>query len=65
MSHLFMEHKGIEYEVFQTANPTGWKWIVRLVAGRKKSGISFSRPMAITSAKHAIEKVLKMSDRAK
>jgi hypothetical protein len=25
-----MEHKGIQYQVVQTANPTGWKWTVQL-----------------------------------
>jgi hypothetical protein len=60
-----MDYKGIEYEVLQTANPTGWKWIVHLDAGRRKSGISFSKPMAITSAKHAIKKALKVLGRAK
>jgi hypothetical protein len=60
-----MEYKGVEYEVLQTSNPTGWKWIVRLETGRHKSGISFSRPMAVTSAKHAIEKILKALARTK
>lgn len=63
--YLCMDHKGIEYEVLQTANPTGWRWIVHLDAGRRKSGISSSRPMAITSAKHAINKTLKGLARAK
>jgi hypothetical protein len=55
-----MEYKGIEYEVVQTANPTGWKWIVRLDADRRKSGISVSRMMAITNAKRAIEKKVRV-----
>ena len=55
-----MEYKGIEYEVVQTANPTGWKWIVRLDADRRKSGISVSRMMAITNAKRAIEKTVRV-----
>jgi hypothetical protein len=63
--YLCMDYKGIEYEVLRTANPTGWKWIVHLDAGRRKSGISFSRPMAITSAKHAINKTLKVLAQAK
>jgi hypothetical protein len=25
-----MEHKGIQYQVVQTANPTGFRWTVRL-----------------------------------
>jgi len=60
-----MEYRGIEYEVLQTANPTGWRWIVHVDDGRPKSGISGSRPMAIASAKHAIEKICKLLARTK
>jgi len=60
-----MEYKGIRFEVVQTANPTGWKWVVYFNSDRRKSGNSFSRAMAITSAKYVIEKSLKALARVK
>ena len=53
-----MEHKGIEYQVVQTANPTGWKWTVHLPEGRTKTGVSFSRGHAIFYAILAIDKAV-------
>jgi hypothetical protein len=58
-----MEHKGIEYQVVQTANPTGWKWTVQLPDGRIKTGVSFSRGHATFYAINAIERAL--SEKAK
>jgi len=54
-----MEHKGFEYSVVQTANPTGWKWTIRLDEKRTKVGSTFSRAFAINFAKQAIEKAAK------
>jgi hypothetical protein len=54
--NLQMEYQGFEYTVVQTANPTGWKWTVRLTNNRTRSGIAFSRVSAIKLAQHAIEK---------
>jgi hypothetical protein len=54
----FMEHKGIPYRILQTANPTGWKWIVEFDAGRTKSGDTYSRIRAIKLAETAIDKML-------
>lgn len=31
-----MQHKGINYTVVQTANPSGWRWTVELVLPLKK-----------------------------
>jgi hypothetical protein len=59
-----MEYKGIQYEVIQTTNPTGWKWIVQLDGGRTKTGLSISREYAIFDATNAIEKALSASDKA-
>ena len=59
-----MEYKGIQYEVIQTANPTGWKWTVQLDGGRTKTGLSISREYAIFAATNAIEKALSASDKA-
>jgi hypothetical protein len=51
-----MEHKGFEYSVVQTANPTGWKRIIRVDGKRTKVGSAFSRALAINFAEQAIEK---------
>jgi hypothetical protein len=53
-----MEHKGVPYQVVQTANPTGWRWTVEFDDGRTRTGTSFSRGNAIFTAIRAIEKVL-------
>jgi hypothetical protein len=53
-----MEHRGIEYRVVQTANPTGWRWTVYLDGGRTKTGASFSKGRAIFNAVRAIEKAI-------
>jgi hypothetical protein len=54
-----MEYKGLEYSVVQTANPTGWKWIVQLDKTRTKVGSAFSRTSAIRFAEQAVENQLK------
>jgi len=54
-----MEHKGIQYQVVQTANPTGWKWTVQLDEGRT------SREYAIYDATNAIEKALNEAPKEK
>jgi hypothetical protein len=58
---VFMIYKGIEYQVIQTANPSGWKWIVFLDETRTRTGISRSRTGAILDAESAINTVLKSS----
>jgi hypothetical protein len=58
-----VDHKGIEYSVVQTANPTGWKWTVILDATRTRAGIAHSRVYAILDAERAIEKAVKGLDR--
>ena len=60
-----MEHKGIQYQVVQTANPTGWKWTVQLDQGRTKTGVSFSKNSAIFDAVHAINKALSVPPKAR
>jgi hypothetical protein len=54
-----MEHRGIQYQVVETADPRGWKWIVQLTDGRTKTGVSFSRGHAIFYAMNAIDLALK------
>ena len=53
-----VEHKGVQYQVVETASPTGWKWTVQLADGRTITGVSFSRGHAIFYAINAIDKVL-------
>ena len=53
-----MEHKGIQYQVVQTANPTGFKWTVHLDENRTKTGVSSSKGNAIFNAVRAIDKAL-------
>jgi hypothetical protein len=55
-----MEHKGVEYTVVRTANPTGWAWTVLIRGKRAKTGMANSRPMAIALACAAIEKAIKV-----
>jgi hypothetical protein len=56
-----MEHRGIEYQIVQTACPTGWKWTVPLNEHRTKTGTSFSKGNAIFKAVSAIENALAVS----
>jgi hypothetical protein len=53
-----MEHKGIEYQIVQTANPTGFKWVVHLDRPKTKTGVASSRKTAIFEAEWAIDKAL-------
>jgi hypothetical protein len=50
-----MQYKGIEYQVVQTANPTGWKWTVQLDATRTRSGTSYSMKSAVLAAQRKID----------
>ena len=52
-----MEHKGIEYRIVQTANPTGFRWIAEL-DNKTRTGVSLSRGNAIFNAIRAIDKAL-------
>ena len=60
-----MDHKGIRYQVVQTANPSGFKWIVHLDEIRTKTGVSYSRGNAIFHAVRAIDKAVSASAKAK
>ena len=52
-----MQYRGIEYQVVQTANPTGWKWTVTFDGGTKTGG-GYNRVSAIAFAQLAIDKLL-------
>jgi hypothetical protein len=56
---VFMQYRNTEYQVVQTASPTGWKWIVRLDQNRSRIGSSSRRTTAIALAQRAIDKALK------
>ena len=60
-----MEHKGITYQVLQTINPNGWKWVVRFSATKTKTGFSYSKDLAIFSAVKAIEDFIKETRRTR
>lgn len=54
-----MEYKGIEYQVVQTANPTGWRWTVWMDERQPKTGEGHSRTAAVALAQIAIDKLRK------
>jgi len=58
-----MEHRGFQYQVVQTANPTGWKWTVHLSEKRTKTGQCQSRGSAIFNAVRTIDKALGPANR--
>jgi hypothetical protein len=55
-----MQHNGVEFEVVQTASPTGWKWSFQIPGKRIKTGRATSRALAIIFARTAIEKAIKV-----
>jgi hypothetical protein len=54
-----MEHKGIQFSVVQTANPSGFRWTVQLDATRTRCGVSYSMKAAILDAQRKIDRALK------
>ena len=54
-----MEYKGIEYQVVQTANPTGWKWTVSMDGRQPRTGEGYTRAAAIALAQLAIDRLAK------
>jgi hypothetical protein len=54
-----MEHKGIQYGVVQTANPSGWKWSFQIEGRQPKTGTAYSRTEAIRAAETAIDKAIR------
>jgi hypothetical protein len=55
-----MEYKGIQYQVVQTANPTGFKWTVHIAGRPLKTGIARSRELAIRLAEIAIDGAIRV-----
>jgi hypothetical protein len=54
-----MEHKGIQYQVVQTANPTGFRWAVQLDENKTKTGVSTSKGNAIFNAVSFIDRAIR------
>jgi hypothetical protein len=52
------EHRGIQYQIVQTANPTGFRWTVHFEEAKAKTGVSASRKGAVFEAEWAIDKAL-------
>lgn len=55
-----MEHKGITFNVVQTASPSGWKWTAELPGRRSKSGTHSNKLIAVRLAKMAIDKEIRV-----
>ena len=56
-----MEHKGFQFQVGQTANPSGYNWTVDLANDRIRSGHASSRGTAIFHAVRVIDKAVSAS----
>jgi len=54
-----MDYKGIEYQVVQTANPTGWRWTVQMEGREPRTGSGHNRTAAVALAQIAIDKLIK------
>jgi hypothetical protein len=59
-----MEYRTIQFEIVETTNPYGWKWIVFLDATRTRTGIGLTRADAVSDAEFAIDKALGSRRRA-
>jgi hypothetical protein len=53
-----MEHRSFQYQVVQTANPTGFRWTVKLDSNRIRTGTSSSKGNAIFRAVCLINTVI-------
>jgi hypothetical protein len=60
-----VQHNGVEFEVVQTASPTGRKWTVQILGKRTKTGRAPSRALAMIYARTAIEKAIKVKRQPK
>ena len=54
-----MQYRNTEYQVVQTANPTGWKWIVLVGGQHIRTGTGYNRTGSIALAQRAIDNLLK------
>jgi hypothetical protein len=58
-----MNYKGVRYELQQTTNPAGWKWVAHLSPTKQAVGFSSSKVLAEHAAKRAIEKTLEVEEK--
>jgi hypothetical protein len=56
-----MEHKGVEYTIVQSANPTRWVWTFQINGKEEKKGFAGTRPMAVVFACAAIDKAIRVN----
>jgi hypothetical protein len=56
-----MEYRAIEYQIVQTANPTGFRWTVMFDSNTSKTGVSYSKRAASFDAARAIDRALTFS----
>jgi hypothetical protein len=54
-----MEYKGIQYQIVQTASPTGFRWTAYLDETRTRTGISPTVKSAVADAQTKIDKALR------
>jgi hypothetical protein len=54
-----VEHRGIEFQIVQTASPTGFRWTVELDAKHTRSGTSYSKGNAMFRAVCVINEVMR------
>jgi hypothetical protein len=59
----FLDYKDIEYQVRQTASPSGWKWTVFLDATRTRTGTSPTKADAVQDAERAIDNAIQRDKR--
>jgi len=51
-----LEHRGIQYQIVRTANPTGYRWTIYLEGNRARSGTCFTTEDAVYEVKRAVAK---------
>ena len=56
-----LEHRGIQYQIVRTANPTGYKWTIYLDGNRTRSGTCRTTEDAVYEVKRCIAKFVKVS----
>jgi hypothetical protein len=55
-----LEHRGIQYQIVRTANPTGYRWTIYLDGNRTRSGACYSKEAAVYEVKRTIAKFVKV-----
>jgi hypothetical protein len=58
-TYVGVEHKGVEYQILQMANPSGWRWVVYLGVDNIKTGVASSKGNATFKAVKLIDSAIK------